>query len=275
MISTRTLQRRAGFTILEVMIAIAIFFMVITAIYATWTSIVKGSRAAQNAAARVQRARIAVNALEASFRSAIYNQVNPLHYAFLTDTSGDMAAVSMVGRLSPAIPGHQVHQGLGVCRITFSVREAANGSQELVMTHAPMLADTNNPAAEAYSAVLARDVTLFSLQFWDREKMEYVPEWLYTNQLPQKVVIALATGKKTTGSSRAPEEVVVREVTIPSPGVPRTLQAGGPGGQGGQGQQQPPPNQQQPPDQRGPRGQDGRSGRGAQQFPGQFPPRNP
>ena len=70
------------------------------------------------------------------------------------------------------------------------------------MTHAPMLADTNNPAAEAYSAVLARDVTLFSLQFWDREKMEYVPEWLYTNQLPQKVVIALATAVIAARSAR-------------------------------------------------------------------------
>src|SRR5687767_7963462 len=124
----RTSRHHVAFTILEIMIAIGIFFMVIMAIYATWMSIIKGSRAAQNAAASVQRSRIAVNAVEASFRTAIYNQVNPLHYAFLTGVDGDMAAVSMVARLSPAIPGHQVHQGLGVCRITFSVRPADDGS---------------------------------------------------------------------------------------------------------------------------------------------------
>ena len=267
MIRTRTSRSRAAFTILEVMIAIGIFFMVIMAIYATWMSIVKGSRAAQNAAASVQRSRIAVNALEASFRSVMYNQVNPVHYAFLTGMNGDMAAVSMVTHLSPAIPGHQIHQGLGVCRITFSVREADNGSFELVMSHAPMLADTNNPASEAYSAVLARDVTHFGLQFWDRQKMEYVDEWLYTNMLPQKVVISLATGKKV-GGTQTPEDLVVREVTIPSAGIAANFQRGGPGGQGGAGGPggQPPPGGaqppgMQPPDGRGPRG-GGRDGGG-------------
>jgi type II secretory pathway component PulJ len=258
MIRTRTSRSRAAFTILEVMIAIGIFFMVIMAIYATWMSIIKGSRAAQNAAASVQRSRIAVNALEASFRSVMYNQVNAKWYSFEADTSGDMARVSMVTHLSPAIPGHQVHEGLAVCRITFEPQEGDNGSFNLVMTHYPMLADTNNPAAAPYSTVLARDVTHFGLQFWDRQKMEYVEEWLYTNMLPQKVVISLETGKKA-GSVRDIQDLVVREVTIPSAGIAANFQRGGPGGQGGMGQQPPPGNQ--PPGMQPPL--DGRGSRGA------------
>src|SRR5688572_27904144 len=157
--TTRSIARGArAFTILEVMIAIGIFAMVITAIYATWMSIVKGSRAAQKAAASVQRTRIAMNALEAAFRSMQLFESNRTNYLFAADTSGDFAAVTMVTRLSPAIPGFGVHRGLGVSRITFSVQDN-EGSSDLVMTHAPMLVDTNNPLAPAYSAVLARDVT--------------------------------------------------------------------------------------------------------------------
>jgi hypothetical protein len=221
-------QRGAAFTVIEVMISIGIFAMVITAIYATWMAIVKGSRVAQNAAASVQRARIAVSALEASFRTVQLFTDNIQAYAFLTDTSGDLAAVSMVSRLSPAIPGFGVHRGLEMCRISFYPQPASDGSYELVMTHAPMLADTNHPQGEAYSAVLAKDVTLFTVEFWDRQKNEYITEWLYTNQLPQKVLISFASGKKT-GSSPAAEDVVVKEVVIPS-GAYIGLQAGGPAG---------------------------------------------
>lgn len=213
---------------LEVMIAIGIFAMVVTAIYATWMAIIKGSRAAQNAAASVQRSRIAVNALEASFRTVQLFTDNPQAYAFITDTSGDLAAVSMVSRLSPAIPGFGVHRGLAMCRVTFSPQVGPDGGYELVMTHAPMLADTNSPQGEAYSAVLAKDVTLFTLEFWDSQKREYVTEWIPTNQLPQKVVISLGTGKKG-GSSSSPQDIVVKEVTIPSAAI-AGLQRGGPSG---------------------------------------------
>ena len=214
----------SAFTLLEVMISIGIFAMIITAIYATWMSIVKGSRAAQNAAASVQRSRIAMNALEASFRSMQLFESNRTNYLFVADTSGDLAAVSMVTQLSPAIPGFGVHRGLGVSRITFSVQDN-DGSADLVMTHAPMLVDTNNPLTPAYSAVLARDVTSFTVHFWDRQQQQYIDEWLYTNTLPPKVVISLTTGKKTAGS-RTPEEYVVREVTVASLGVPAILQNG-------------------------------------------------
>lgn len=144
------------------------------------------------------------------------------------------------------------------------------------MSHAPMLADTNNPLGEAYSAVLARDVTSFMIQFWDRQQQMYVDEWLYTNQLPQKVAISIATGKKVSGKMTS-EDLVVREVTVASLGVPPQLQgAGGARGPGGtQGQQpnfqQPNPNLPPGQDPRGPRGgrDPGRQGggRGPNSFP--------
>src|SRR5437879_5943157 len=56
--------RHHAFTLLEIMIAIAIFGMVLTAIYSTWLAILRGKKAGETAAAEVQRSRIAIRALE-------------------------------------------------------------------------------------------------------------------------------------------------------------------------------------------------------------------
>src|SRR5438128_1577215 len=54
----------AAFTLIEIMIAITILALVITAIYSSWTAILRASKAGLDAAASVQRARIAVRTLE-------------------------------------------------------------------------------------------------------------------------------------------------------------------------------------------------------------------
>ena len=227
-----------GFTVLEVMISIGIFALVITAIYATWTSILKGSRAGLKAAASVQRSRIAVHTLHDAFLTMQYFTANPKHYAFFTDTSGDMAAVSMVSRLPASFPGVGMYGDQVVRRISFYTQPGPNGGTELVMTQAPMLLDTNNGVAEPYSLVLAKDVSLFTLEFWDAQNNEWAPEWLFTNRLPQMVAITLGTGKITSGST--PQDVVAQVVSIPAAAV-IGLQGGPPGGV-----QQPNPNQPNP-----------------------------
>jgi prepilin-type N-terminal cleavage/methylation domain-containing protein len=227
-------KRLRGFTVLEVMIAIGIFSIIIFAIYATWTAILKGSRAGLNAAAAVQRARIAVHTLQDAFLTVQFFTENPRHYSFLADTSGDMAAVSMVSRLPASFPGVGMYGDQLVRRISFYTQVGPTGGTELVMTQAPMLLQTNNGAAEPYSLVLAKDVSLFTLEFWDAQKNEWADEWLYTNQLPRMVAITLGTGK-VSGAASTPQDVVTRVVAIPAAAI-GGLQGGQPlgAGQGGQ-----------------------------------------
>jgi len=51
----RQTHREEAFTIVEILLAIAIFSMVLAAIYASWSSILRGSRIGLTAAAEVQR----------------------------------------------------------------------------------------------------------------------------------------------------------------------------------------------------------------------------
>ena len=50
-------SRKQAFTILEIMIALFIFAMVLTAIYSIWHGIIKGTASGLKAAAEVQRSR--------------------------------------------------------------------------------------------------------------------------------------------------------------------------------------------------------------------------
>src|SRR5207247_414723 len=66
--SYRTARQRA-FTLVEIMIAVAIFTAVMIAIYSSWSAILRGTRIGQEAAAEAQRSRVAVRALENSLMS--------------------------------------------------------------------------------------------------------------------------------------------------------------------------------------------------------------
>lgn len=79
------------------------------------------------------------------------------------------------------------------------------------MSQAPMLLNTNG-STSAYSLVLARDVSLFTLDFYDTRKNEWVSEWINTNQLPRLVRISLGLGKV----QGKPQDLVTRVVALPS-----------------------------------------------------------
>lgn len=283
----RRANHSRGFTILEVMIAIGIFAMVITAIYAVWISILKGSQAALRAAASVQRSRIALHTLHDAFLTMQYFTENPARYRFEADTSGDMATISMVARLPASFPGVGIYGDQFMRRITFATVPGEEGDMQLVMSQQPMLmenlkdpprlesisvsgrdwrmGDRQGDSPAPYTMVLARDVSLFTLEFWDAQRSEWIAEWLYTNRLPQMVAITLGTGTIKGGST--PQDVVTQVVAIPAAAV-GGLQRGPPGGQPGGGVgNQPIPNQPNPiPNQPGVNPNPGNRGRSGNNF---------
>ena len=215
-----------AFTIIEIMLAIGIFAMVLTAIYATWLSILKGSKAGIKAAAEVQRSRIAMRTLEDAFNSTELFVANMNYYLFMADTSGDMAAVSLASRLPAGFPGVGRYGDQKVRRISFYTEPGKDGMYNLIMTQAPILLVTNGNN-EAYTITLARDVTLFKLAFFDDRKNEWLEEWKYTNQLPRLVQIALGLGKTGNDASK-PYDLTTSLVALPSVAVQADIQGAAP-----------------------------------------------
>ena len=58
-----------GFTLNEIMVALFLLGMVVAAVYSSWIAIIRGAKIGLNAAAEVQRSRIAVRTLEDALTS--------------------------------------------------------------------------------------------------------------------------------------------------------------------------------------------------------------
>ena len=156
----------AGFTLIEIMVSIAIFMMIMVGVIACWKCIVNGKIIAESAAAAAQRARIGIKTVQDALTSAevITASSSIPFYYFLSDTSGKFAQVSVAGHPPPDFPGSGLFGDNLVRRITFDI-ENVDGTNNLVMNQWPLLEaldEQNTP----YPLTLARDVSVFMLEFW-------------------------------------------------------------------------------------------------------------
>jgi len=107
------------------MVALALFALIVIAIYQTWYSIMKGSKVALDAAAAAQRSRIAMRTLQDSLACACMYSQNIQYYTFLVDSDnsdGDFASLSFVARLPKSFPHGEIRD-LDIRRVSFTVEE--------------------------------------------------------------------------------------------------------------------------------------------------------
>ena len=220
--ASRLTRQRSAFTLIEIMIAIFIFTLILTAVFSIWHGILRGTAAGVKAVQEVQRSRVTMQCLEQALLSARVFTDNMKYYYFV----GDKNAISMTCRLPTEFlgMGFASDPNLRMRRVDFYTQPGPGGGDELVMTHVPILIETNLPGipgSEAYSKVLARDVTRFEIEFKDPKKDEWVTTWDYTNTMPKLVRVTLGLGKE--GSSRSPHDLVSRIIAMPGQNI-STLQ---------------------------------------------------
>jgi len=220
---------RVAFTIIEIMLAIGIFSMVLTAIYASWSAILRSAKVGGDAATAIQRSRIASRTLEDGISCAVLFSANAPLYTFDTDTSGDYAYLSFVARLPPSFPGSGFFGDQVVRRLTFSVEKGKDGVNQLVLSQSPLL-QTNTTDSADTQIILAREVSLFALEFWDAKLSDWNNEWIQTNQLPVMVRFALSFGQ--LGNAAKQKDITMRVVRIASAAVAADFQTPRPGGPG-------------------------------------------
>ncbi len=260
-----------GFTLVEILIAMAILMVIISAIYSSWFAILKSSKAGLKAAEEVQRARMTMKCVEESLSSTVYFTENAAYYSFETDTSSDFAYLSFVSHLPPSFPGSGLFPGEPTRRVTFEVVPGINGGNDLRMTQASVL-QVLQQTEEPYPITLVTNVSHFTLEFWDDQIQDWAYEWLETNSVPQMVRFSVGFGK-ADNSPYAKEDLQSKTVYLAGMAISKEYQfpdaaaragggAGGPGrGKGG-----------------GPNGGGGNGGGKNGQGPGQngqFPPGNP
>jgi prepilin-type N-terminal cleavage/methylation domain-containing protein len=224
--------KRCAFTLIEMMLAIMIFSLVMAAIYSTWILIVRSTKVAQEAAAQVQRQRIAVRTIEDSLMCIQSFQASIQYYTFIVQ-NGDAPVLSFVARLPDDFPRNGRFGDFNLRRLTFTVEAGPDSENDLVMRQNPILMDMDQDE-QNFPLVLARNVKSFAVECWDTNALDWTDEWDDTNSVPPMVRVSLALGgKKNDSSSGTPELDITRVITIPSATVPSIVQTGIPGGGGG------------------------------------------
>lgn len=221
-------SRRDAFTMVEVLLAFAIFSMVIIAIYSSWTAIMRGTRTGLTAAAEVQRTRVAIRSLEESLGAAVMYADNPRYYTFHTDTTGPFAYLSFVSRLPESFPGSGLFDGETVRRVSFAVDQEKN----LWLMQSSLLSVKDEP----YKIQLAQKTAVFAVEFYNARMNEWLTEWISTNALPTMVRVAIDFGDHSTK-----ETITIRTIPLTAlaitragggqpqiPGVPGNNNPGGP-----------------------------------------------
>ena len=191
------------------------------------------SKAGAVAAAEAQRSRMAMGAVQTALLGCQMFAQNLRYYSFVADTGSDYAYVSLAARLPASFPGSGLFGDQVLRRVTFAVEPGRYAGNDLVMYQMPLLLATN-ATIQPIPITLARDVRLFTLEFWDVRRGEWLAEWLPTNQLPVMVRVSLALGGERNQATMRPEDVMTRVVALPAVAV--AAQPGGAGGPGGGGQ---------------------------------------
>jgi prepilin-type N-terminal cleavage/methylation domain-containing protein len=226
-----------AFTLIEIMLAMAIFCLVLAAIYSTWMLILRSTKSAQEAAAQVQRQRIAVRTIEDSLMCIQSFQASIQYYTFIVQ-NGDAPMLSFVARLPEDFPRNGRFGDFNLRRLTFTVEAGPDSENDLVLRQSPILMNLDQDE-QNFPLVLARNVKSFAVQCWDTNALDWTDKWDDTNTLPPMVRVSLALGGRINdSSSSAPELDITRVIAIPSGMVPSALQNGRLGGGNGQ----PPPN---------------------------------
>jgi prepilin-type N-terminal cleavage/methylation domain-containing protein len=210
-----------AFTLIEILIAMAIFGLVMLAVYSSWAAILRGSKAGLNAAAEAQRSRMAIRSVRDALTSGQLYMENLRYYWFMADTSGQFASLTMVSRLPASFPGSGLFGNQIVRRVSFTVEPGTNGQNQLILRQVPLL-EPPDTAQTPYTTVLAPNVNLFSLEFWNTNTLEWDPEWLLTNQLPKLVRIGISVGP--TNRRPTPSDTAVETALVSSMAIPRGLQ---------------------------------------------------
>jgi len=231
-------SRSPAYTLLEVMVALALFTMIVATIYSAWILILKSSAMAQKVAARAQRERIAIRTIESALICSESFQASLKYYSFVVDNSGDETTLSFTARVPDTFPRNSKFGDANLRRLNFSV--VSGGSEEqgksLVLRQNFLLSPMDDTEKQ-FPLVLASGVKTFAVDCWDTNQTEWVQEWKDTNAIPPLIRIRLQM-ESPPGAPPDAALTVVRLVAMPSQMMPGSLQvpngegAGAPGGAG-------------------------------------------
>ena len=218
-------KQQSAFTLVEAIVAVAIFSMVLTMVYGVFFSMLRSTEAGAEAAIKVQRNRIALKTLEDAFSGLVYYDQNKDIYAFIADTLDyDYPSVSFVSRVPPDFLGNNEFGSQALRRITFKVEDDEDFGRSLVMYQSSTLQPVDALEVEEPSRwVLGQDLDTFLMLFYSTINNEWIYEWEETNSIPKRIKFELAYTRSDGGAAQI-EDMHKREFALFSQSITQAMQ---------------------------------------------------
>lgn len=201
----------AGFTLLEVMAAVAILGFVMTAVYATWSAAINGWKRSSAVSATFQRERVVMDALTEMTRSLIFFDSPSQIYAIQGLHDEEMGdSVSFVTASDAVLPQTQAMVA-GLRRVTLYLQRDDKGKPFLAIMNATAL-QPPDASTEGQARWLSPDVIGFGVRYRDPLKETWTEKWETPSAVPAAIEFTVAFA----GSDRrTPPVIVTRAVEIP------------------------------------------------------------
>ena len=159
----RSTRQRAGFTLPEVLTALAILAMVMGVVYSSWSALTTATTTSTAAVEGAQRERMALTAVSDALASVVWYE-SQTESSLELEQEGEFSRLKVIARVPPGFWGDRELAGHSLRRIEFYCEENDAGDRQLIMTQQPVLASTNTTTA--HRTILLPRVETFQLTLY-------------------------------------------------------------------------------------------------------------
>jgi len=187
-------RRRRGFTLVELLMALAILSAALAIAWGTFASILTAWRRGEEALATLRASDLAADEIAAALRSAFHRRSEDGRYGFQleTDTRGESArSVRWTSLGGPAVPNAAVPAGLPR-RLTLAIEPDEANQPRAVLRAAPAHLRLEEHRPDPIARIWP-DIVRFSCRVWNANEKQWETSWENTNAIPSRVEMVFWT----------------------------------------------------------------------------------
>src|SRR5260221_578558 len=156
---------RAGFTLVEILAAVAILSLVLTGVYGLWSGSLKAWRRGGEATEVFQRQRVVMETLAQLAQSAVYFAASPDLYEVIGIKNPSLgASVSFVTASDAFLPPSEASD-VGMRRVTISLEQDDYRRTYLAIVNEPALSVSDESKKGLQAHVISMDVSGFFVRY--------------------------------------------------------------------------------------------------------------
>ncbi|HBA84827.1 MAG TPA: hypothetical protein DCZ95_12100 [Verrucomicrobia bacterium] len=190
----KTPSSRSGFTMLELLIALAIMSAAFAIIWSTFSATVRAWTRGSELLDNLHHGDFVMEQMVSALRSAAFFSTAPDKYGFhLKDRGTGRDAADVVSWVTSGTaflpPDSPLANGLH--RITVTIEDNRDGKPSVCVMAYPHLADIDEGSVETEKWFISSEVKGLECQVYNKEDEDWDDEWEDTNSIPRLVQITL------------------------------------------------------------------------------------